>query len=797
MKRRKLCILTLILLLHTIFCITGKSQDIDYFAIFEHLNPDSIPTGILLDKSYPTSHILEFDGSDSTEITDTMIMTKKEWNKIYSELLMAYVDSVTIPTLGDIQDTLNEFDKQQMVPIYIVNMEYNRIKDNAFDDSLLVFTTDQLYDVPNPPESPYLTSRYFSALALPLNLDRDDFIFKLDSSIYISNTDDTIQSIDIDFGNNLLFTDLNLNSEIFIYRSELGSNAKLTVHLQEDSILVCKFEIKAVNDTTTNLKSTTIPLSATGSYNDKKIIDGTEFGVWFGCETTSIDNIKKPIIILEGWDPTNYRTLDIIYSETNVTWDGNTEGGFLPSLHNRGYDVILMNYKDGGGAIQDNAMVLRKFLDELNKILAANNSQNEIVIIGESMGGLVARYALAYMESIGEDHRTKLFMTMDTPNQGAYISYSVQHLGKIAFDIIPLLDIFGNGLSEFIGEEITSNDIETANKMLNAISSKQMLVYYRPDCSPEYPAPSPLRTQLLNEFNSFGNNGYPSNVDKMVAFSFGSGNGLNGTQGFGPGAERYSYNGPQEIFGIYFDNVRITTNAIPDQVSLKIIDISLEKKIPAPCIKWPILKLLCGRSISLKLPLVNLTVNGTLPYENAPGGYFNIATKNLVDILDGLLGTNVSSTLKNDCFVPTVSSLHLIGKPLDFDVRGNFTESPPESNYYEVNNPTITPFDAFYVEEYNKLHGAEGTTSGMIKKAFDLIVGDDNLVLKDKIFVNPKKQFEAKNSITLDNVNISSSIPLRGKSFFYLRAGQTVTFEKNISIGKNCTIEVDVRPYCQ
>jgi hypothetical protein len=831
MKRRKLYILTLILLLQTIFCMTGKSQDIDYFAIFDHLNPDSIPTGILYDKAFPVSNILEFDGKDSTEIADTMVMTKKEWDLIYNELLSAYVDSVSIPTFQNIQDTLTEFYEQQLVPIYIVNMEYNRLKDNAINDHLLEFVNDQLYDVPNPPESPYRTVRYFSAIALPLNLDGDDFIFKLDSSLYISNNDDTIQSIDIDFGNNLLFKGLNLNSEITINRSELRDTAKLTVHLRADSILVCKFEIKTdAENNAPNLKSLKVAPAECDSCDDVFSEDfgilyhlkhyGAKFGVLFGCKTTSIDSIKKPVIFVEGWDPINSRSLQGIFNESNVEFTNNDESknGLFRALQNQGFDVILMSFNNGGGAIQGNALVLRNFINHLNHTLDENKSNNNIVVIGESMGGLVCRYALRYMESIGEDHRTRLLMTIDTPHQGAHLTYAIQHIGASAFELIQKIEAYCQTVSIVYASkgtlimsvlnvipltlEILLMDLK---KLFYCEASKQMLVYYEPDSrNPSHPNCSPERTQLLADFESLGNGGYPANVDKMVGLSFGSAKSQ--LQNWSHDDTIYFYDDPLNIEinketqdSLYlFDNLRVNMFSIPDHVRKNILRVYGEKTVPAPPIPfWPLYVWLHGRPITYSINLFDLTVEGTLPYENAPGGFLNFGTKEIVSVLDGALKTKWSDTIGNNCFVPTVSSLDLKGRPLNYNVYEHFTESSPNSNYYEMNDRSITPFDAFYVEEGNKEHGQRGTTGQMIKKVYELIVGDDNLLLKDKFILNKKQQYEASNRITLDNVHVSTSLPLLGNGALYLQAGQTITFDKDFSVGKNCTFEIVTQDFCK
>jgi hypothetical protein len=74
-----------------------------------------------------------------------------------------------------------------------------------------------------------------------------------------------------------------------------------------------------------------------------------------------------------------------------------------------------------------------------------------------------------------------------------------------------------------------------------------MLVYYEPDSwDPGHPNPSPARTQFLRDLDRIGNNGYPANVDKMVAFSFGS--GADSTQGFEAGDIRYLVEREKPLF---------------------------------------------------------------------------------------------------------------------------------------------------------------------------------------------------------------------------------------------------------
>ncbi|MCF8359208.1 MAG: hypothetical protein K9H26_10640, partial [Prolixibacteraceae bacterium] len=147
----------LLLTLLTFFCISGKSQDIDYFAIFDHLDPGKVPTGILYDKAFPLSDVLLFDGSDST-----VTLANDQWELMYNELVRAHFDATSIPTFSALDEIFTGFKENQKAPVCMVNMDYNKIKLNAFDDHLLEFRDNQLYDVPHPSEPPYETNRLFT-----------------------------------------------------------------------------------------------------------------------------------------------------------------------------------------------------------------------------------------------------------------------------------------------------------------------------------------------------------------------------------------------------------------------------------------------------------------------------------------------------------------------------------------------------------------------------------------------------------------------------------------------------------
>jgi hypothetical protein len=193
-----------------------------------------------------------------------------------------------------------------------------------------------------------------------------------------------------------------------------------------------------------------------------------EYRVFYG---NTDKKIRKPIIILDGFDPGDKRKIEDCDCEadTDCAARNTTNGVFdpekhksmvdfneyfdpniqqitklIPQLRALGYDVILVNhpkYKtvnllngqmvniDGGAYyIESNAMALVKLLIETKAILDTNASTAQIAIVGPSMGGQISRYALAYMEKNNIPHHTYLWVSVDSPHLGANIPLGDQAL---------------------------------------------------------------------------------------------------------------------------------------------------------------------------------------------------------------------------------------------------------------------------------------------------------------------------------------------------------------------------------
>lgn len=235
-----------------------------------------------------------------------------------------------------------------------------------------------------------------------------------------------------------------------------------------------------------------------------------------------IDNVDgildNPIIILDGFDPGDSRDIPGLYA--SLSFGGQNMADIL---RDEGYDIIILNAPlyttggkdiDGGGDyIQRNAMVLIAMIQKLN---ADKVGDNELVVLGPSMGGLIARFALSYMEDNSLDSETRLYISFDSPHRGANIPISLQYL----------INYFAIQVGDATAQQVV-------DQLLNSPAAKEMLTDhllghllagsdYEQDPTKILPLGAPgFRNEFQAELDALG---FPTNVRNVTMIN-GAGNG--------------------------------------------------------------------------------------------------------------------------------------------------------------------------------------------------------------------------------------------------------------------------------
>jgi len=219
--------------------------------------------------------------------------------------------------------------------------------------------------------------------------------------------------------------------------------------------------------------------------------------------------IVNPLIVSEGF-PGGY-SLDQL-------WAIFDEQNFATNLLAGGYDVIILGYADGTTNVEYNAGVA---IAAITKTISERSGNVPLIVGGASMGGLITRYALAYMETNGLAADTALYFSFDSPHIGAVVPASIMYF-----------------LSYFASQ---SDFIKLANDAITSTAAQEMLVYSLPRYSEDMAVPSGLRTAFLQNFAGVGN--WPK-TPRKIGVSNGDGTGVgNGTPPNAEGLQWSAYLG--------------------------------------------------------------------------------------------------------------------------------------------------------------------------------------------------------------------------------------------------------------
>mgnify|MGYP001813377118 FL=1 len=322
----------------------------------------------------------------------------------------------------------------------------------------------------------------------------------------------------------------------------------------------------------------------------------------------SLGSLNNPVIAVEGFDLDNSWDWDDLYNHLN-------KEELLESLRSEGFDVVILDFTDATDYVQLNSFVLVELIEQVQSMIYPHST---IAVAGASMGGLCARYALAYMETHGIEHRVRNYISFDAPHEGANIPLGIQYW----------LDFF-SGLSDSAAEMLA---------MLNRPAARQMLVYHYTDPAGATGQSDPFRAGMLADFAVVGE--YPQNLRK-VAIANGSGNMLG--QGFGPGDQIIQYEHEDPL-------TTITGNvwAVPDGDAQTIFD---------------------GYIRIIILPTsMTVNVSGTKPYDSAPGGWRGSMAD--MDSTEAPYG-DIVALFDHHCFIPTVSALAIDSEDLFYNIGGD------------------------------------------------------------------------------------------------------------------------------
>lgn len=585
-----------------------------HLAVQASLAAGAAGTGVLYDRVLPPSHIESFDGTAASRPADLGV-----WKQIYFEIWRASVEKPAWPGLASVLEQARPTLNRSVIPIAIMNFKY---------------------EAAGQAGGSYEAKRAFASAALKEYTYRGEEVdFSLSQSCYFSNDPVPPARVEVDFGDGLGFRAAPFGvsadgrpdgsrggAEMRISYSTLGRTiVRVRMTLSDGTELSSSF-VFYVRSLQTPLPDDTLAVTATIPYGGH-YASGQAY-VYLSDLHASLTN---PVIVVEGFDLDNTMDWEELYALLN-------QQGLVETLRADGYDAVVLNFTDATDYIQRNSFAVVELIHEVK---AAVGPLADLAIVGPSMGGLCARYALAYMETHAMNHGMRTYLSFDSPHTGANIPLGIQYWM-----------LFFSGQSESAAFMLSC---------LNTPAARQMLVYHLTDPPGATGEPDPLRAEFLADLAAVGD--WPTSLRK-VAVANGSGAAVD--QGFAPGDQIIFYE-----YNSFLVDIRGNVWALPDMTSHIILEGLIDMIWPFPDSE------------------LNVTVSGTKPYDSAPGGWR--ASMATMDTSAAPYG-DIVAIHDAHCFIPTVSALALDTDDLFYDIDGD-----PDLFLH-------TPFDTVYYPSVNEEH---------------------------------------------------------------------------------------------
>lgn len=657
------------------------TEQIDH--IFEHVDLTQVPNGLLRDFGIPLIEPQIYNGQlDTINYTNT-----DAFGLLYATLTAMAIDTnQSLPPPNAYMNVIASQTVRQPIMLLGILYSYYQIDSNAIANEQMIIQNGQIYDVPNRTTSPYLSRTTFLMTSATDLVRSNKLKLAFDANYFYNNTGTTISELWIDYDDGQGYQLVSLTRLPEITYTEPGlKHIKFKIVTSTAAIfeshtrLVMEFDPpeKALGDIPYLTEPESFHVMSPQSFAG--VNSGATVFISYACGHT---NLQKPFIWAEGYNPASYITaldqrlyyLDAVERIYSGVYPGD-QRNVSDYLQAEGYDLVVIDYDDGGTYLELNAMVIEEAIRQINIRKHQNGSNEKNVVMGQSMGGMCLRYALRDMEVKGENHEVGTYVSFDSGHLGTNIplgvQYALKHISNISVGRQKAK------LQMYVGL------LQEAYRILDLPSSREMLYYHASEewfggnWETDYNNPSLHDTYYLAQNGTLG---MPQNCDRIAIIN-GSLNGSpGGGQDFDAGAEVVKYYGNSLLLGpvvgtlfadkFYQNPIFLAmhsevfllssgTNATVDIKIHALEDMSPDDQriyrgnIVATALTVPVIFTICHKDVKEKIGI-----------DAAPGGFLGPYVKPPISIL-GLQTFKLSAF----CFTPTMSTLN------DYTNSNSYTHS--------------------------------------------------------------------------------------------------------------------------
>ena len=450
--------------------------------MFENLDKTKIPTGLLIDYAVDLVELSKYDG---TELSDSNYVNLHIFEDILRSVKSAIVNN---GGFKDINNTMTSFVApmtDNSVNLGLVFHRYNYIKANALDDNLIVYDSvnEKVYDsyIDGVWQNPYGESYIFAFTPSSNTCRSGNVTFKFSSAYLFGHPGFTQLHFDAGDGNGYRST--NPMSSVSVNYTTTGiKELKLRLTTPNGQVLESHSTIHVI-DTNVEPSISAAPIPPVDTIIRHTTYNGVNVSAQMSYYSTLYDGkIRKPFIVVEGFDPwiLEHLTGEFPDDEVNLGYTNHTlfaEKFYDNSTLGLDYDLIFIDWNNSTEDIRANAKLLMMLIEEINEMKSEAGSTQTNVILGQSMGGLIARYALRTMENNGTPHEVTTYISHDSPHLGANVPLGAQYLIAQTLSMI-----HGHSGLVNLANLVTGNILTIAEQrfcsVLHSMAARQMLVNY-------------------------------------------------------------------------------------------------------------------------------------------------------------------------------------------------------------------------------------------------------------------------------------------------------------------------------
>jgi hypothetical protein len=736
------------LLFFSFFSLITFAQDKSY-----DLLRDKTETNILYDRVFGISNASE---QKKQEVTSTYFL------QAYHEIQRA--DFLQrLPKLEKLREAASLGKVQNQVPLSILMADFETINPAATEIGDLFLNANNQFQLKPNAQNAFQKHSFNLISPLLSKAKSNQVSFILKDEFIFNTTSRSIQNIAFQTNGEESWKTISINTPFEI---NFSTNGKQTVNCKiqftNGEVLLQSFTIHI------DLQNSSVANRNSNNYQPNAITTITatipyqgfgEAAPYLGqgqyeIFPDTVDGIlDKPVFLVDGFDPGDINTIPTFYASLNYGVGQN----LADYLRTQGFDIILVNFPtytrpntttvvDGGvDFIQRNAFVLVEIINQIN---AQKVGSQKNVIIGPSMGGLISRYALRYMEMNALNHDTRLYISFDSPHQGANVPIGFQHLfnymaygplGNVA--VQPVVDglIKSPAARQMLIDHMEGH-LQTGSTFEFNTDAASLL----PNGAPNF------RNSFQNELNAMG---FPTTV-RNVSIANGA---SNGTMNYSPNFEVMNHTFNVTATQRAIINLRFTPAA--NQTN----QVSRFRGQQFVIVFW-----VTGFEsfANSKAP------TNTDGLDTAPGGRFDMSGFEADLGTDPIL-TEFFNNLNADyfTFIPTWSSMAI---------------SNTNNLYTPITGTSVTPFVASSIPTVNENHVTlnENNVTFALNEIINGVLTTTNPAFETLWIKNPvSNMIEINTSYSIDNANISVTDML-GKTI-YTTQNQTISGSLEIPIALN------------